>query len=420
MEQAPPFGFDPDERCGGSPRRAAAVTQGGLKVNTRALDRHLMPHLFLAVTAHGYGHLTQAAPVIHALAQRFPDLRVTLQSDIDPILARLRLPPGFTHLREATDIGLLMDGPLDTLWSESLVHYVDFEADYGRRLADEMDVLRRAAPDLVLADVPWLPLDAARRLGIPAVALCSLNWYDILRLGPVSDRVPAAVSERMRSVYAAADLFIRPAPSMAMEWLPNGRDVGPIARRYPDHRRELHVRCGVPADRPLALMQFGGFQGFEPMRNWPEQDQVHWLVQDLPAGPRRDATDLTSFGLMVPQVMGCCDLMVCKPGYGSYAEAAVNGLPVLYVKRGDWPEEDALVPWLAQRMPTREIAPEDLVAGRVAEAIESLLTAARPPAVEPTGIEEVAALLEPWLRLPCQSARRGRPTQPSRSEYPEW
>ncbi|MFB1486923.1 MULTISPECIES: hypothetical protein [unclassified Thiocapsa] len=357
-----------------------------------------MSHLFLAVTAHGYGHLAQAAPVVHELARRLPGLRITLQSDINPSLARSRLPPGFTQIQEATDIGLLMDGPLGTRWLESLIRYADFEADYERQLEHETSLLRREAPDLVLADVPWLPLDAARRVGIPAVALCSLNWYDILLESPVADRVPAPVMERMRAVYAAAERFIRPAPSMPMSWLPNAIDVGPIASRYPDRRDALRARCGVPPDRPFALMQFGGFQGFDPLAMWPEQDQVHWLAQDLPGGPRRDATGISSVGLRVPDdVMSSCDLMLCKPGYGSYAEAAVNRIPVLYVKRGDWPEEAALIPWLAERMPTREITREDLLAGHLAEAIHALRTADRPPAVEPTGIAEVADLLEPLL-----------------------
>jgi hypothetical protein len=368
-----------------------------------------MPHLFLAVTAHGYGHLAQAAPVVTALARRLPGLRVTLQSDIDPGFARSRLPPGFTHIQEATDIGLLMDGPLSTRWSESLIHYADFEADYDRRLATEMALLNGLAPDLVLADVPWLPLDAARRLAIPAVGLCSLNWYDILVASPVADQVPASALERMREVYAAANVFVRPAPSMPMDWLPNARDVGPIASRYPDRREELRSLCGVPAGRPFALMQFGGFEGFDPLAVWPEQDQVHWFVQDLPDGPRRDATSLTSLGLRVPDVMSACDLMLCKPGYGTYSEAAVNRVPVLYVKRGDWPEETALIPWLAERMPTREIRSEDLLAGRVSDAIAELLALERPPAVKATGIDEVAHLLVPWLR-------RGETEKPMR--YP--
>ena len=360
-----------------------------------------MPHLLLAVTAHGFGHLAQSAPVIHELRRRIPDLQVTLQSDVDAGFARRRLPPGFAHLPEATDVGLLMDGPLVTRWRESLDAYIAFDADYERRLAVEMDTLRRLSPDLVLADIPWLPLDAARQVGIPGVGLCSLSWFDILGESPVAGEIPAALAGRMRAVYAGADRFIRPAPSMPMSWLPNAVDVGPIARVQPgagpEARAALKWRLGIPAERPLALMQFGGFSGFDPLRDWPEQDQVHWLVQDVGDVHRRDASGLTQLGLDMLEVFGLVDLMLVKPGYGTFSEAACNGIPVLYVPRGDWPEEPALLEWLPKQVPARRIEPEQLREGDLWGSIAELLAAGRPDAVPPSGIEAAADLIASLL-----------------------
>ena len=369
-----------------------------------------MPHLFLAVTAHGFGHLAQSAPVVEALALRVPGLRVTLQSDIDPAFARQRLPPGFRQLREATDPGFLMDGPLVTRWAESLTAYQDFAADYERHLERELAILRDAAPDLVIADIPWLPLEAAGRLGIPAVGLCSFTWYDILRECPVADRVPAGLLAHLRRVYGGTDLHIRPEPAMAMEWLPGARTVGPIAARWPDRRVELGRRLGCPPDRPLALMQFGGFEGLSPLAQWPETEQVHWLVGDLGGRRRRDATELGALGLDMREVLGSVRLILGKPGYGTYAEAACNGAAMLHLPRPDWPETPALDAWLRTRVPTLELSLADLKAGRVAEPIATLLAAGRPVPSEPTGIAEAADLLEPFLRAP-----RRRPASGARS-----
>ncbi len=376
-----------------------------------------MPHLFLAVTAHGFGHLAQSAPVVEALARRVPGLRVTLQSDVDPRFARQRLPPGFRQLREATDPGFLMDGPLVTRWAESLAAYQAFEADYERRLARELAVLRDAAPDLVVADIPWLPLEAAGRLGIPAVGLCSFTWYDILRDCPAADRVPAGLLAHLRRVYGGTDLHIRPEPAMAMEWLPGTRTVGLIAARWPDRRVEICRRLGCPPDQPLALMQFGGFEGLAPLADWPEpdqarpdqahHDQVHWLVGDLGGRQRRDATELGALGLDMREVLGSVRLILGKPGYGTYAEAACNGAAMLHLPRPDWPETPALNAWLCARVPTLELSLADLAAGRVAEPIAALLAAGRPVPSEPTGIEEAADLLEPFLRAPPRRAGPG-------------
>jgi hypothetical protein len=144
-------------------------------------------------------------------------------------------------------------------------------------------------------------------------------------------------------------------------------------------------------------MQFGGFDGFDPLQDWPEQDRVQWLVPTLDGHPRTDTTFLDEFGLGVLDVLGSCDAILAKPGYGTFAEAACNGKPVLYVPRGDWPEEPALIDWLKQKVPVREIALPDLIAGRVTEPLLDLVAAGPATPVPPTGICEVADLLTPLL-----------------------
>jgi len=354
-----------------------------------------MSHLFVAVTAHGYGHLAQVAPVIDALRARLPDLRVTLQSTLPAAVVHARLGT-VRHLPQAADVALPMDGPLAVCWDEGLALYEAFEAEYDIHLARQQALLATERPALVLADVPWLPLDAARRFGIPAVALCSLNWYDILAEGPVGARLSPALAARLRTVYAAADLFIRPAPSMPMPWLPNARAVGPIAARRPRDPAGLRARLGLAPECQLVLMQFGG-TGHVPLNAAFSLPGVHILTPDAAAatGPNRHLVG--GPGLTVLEVLASCDALLTKPGYGTFAEAACNGVPVLYARRDDWPETAALVAWLARQVPTRAVTADDLAAGDIAAPLTELLTAAPVAPVAPTGARECAELLLPWL-----------------------
>lgn len=352
-----------------------------------------MQHLFLAVTAHGYGHLAQAAPVVHELVRRLPGLRVTLQGDIDGGFARDRLPPGFRHLREPADPGLRMDGPLTTRWADSLPAYERFVADQSRLIERERALLAQDPPDLVLADVPWLPLMAARELGIAAVALSSLNWYDILAESPAGGRMSRALREQLRAAYAGADLFIRCTPAMPMTWLPNARDVGPIVRAAPGMRAPLRRRLGAGDDLRLVLMQFGGFSGFDPLRDWPILPGTRWLVPGRDGHGRADVMPLAAVGISVGEALRAADAILTKPGYGTVTEAACHRIPVLYVSRPDWPEEPWLVRWLQRQVPAREIALADLLAGRVGEPLAELFAASRPAPTATNGGAEAADLL---------------------------
>lgn len=358
-----------------------------------------MPHLFVAVTAHGYGHLAQVAPVVTELKCRLPGLEISLQGNVAPAFAKARLPAGYHHIPAAADVPLPMDGPLTTRWVDGLADYVAFDLDYAAHQAQQRRLFEQTHPDLVLADIPWLPLDVARSMGIPCAGLCSLSWYDILVESLVGDQLPTALAQRMQRAYSGADLFLRPAPSMPMSWLPNGRDIGPIAQPRQRDPVRLHERVGRPATERLVLMQFGG-TGRLQLGGAPRlMDGLHLLSPDAGAGlGRDDLTLIDADGNSVLETLASCDALISKPGYGTFAEAACNGIPVLSVERNDWPESRWLVDWLADQVPLREISASDFAAGQIREPLAELLAEGVAEPVAPTGVAEAADLLMGLLR----------------------
>jgi UDP:flavonoid glycosyltransferase YjiC (YdhE family) len=362
-----------------------------------------MPHLFIAVTAHGFGHVAQVAPIVHALCRRIPELRVTLQGRVSRAFVKARMPAGCRYIEQAADVALPMDDPLHTRWQAGLDLYTAFDAEHAHHLERQRTLLRQDLPDLLLADIPWLPLAAARDLGIPAVALCCLSWYDILAASPIGVLLPAALVEHMRSAYASADLFIRPAPSMPMAWLPNGHDIGPIAEPRPRDPAGLRARLGIQPDRRPVLMQFGGAGRLCLGDEQPLPADVHLLTPDAAVAERRDRVSVIGSGqgdggnLHLLDALASCDAIITKPGYGTFAEAACNGIPVLYVPRGDWPEEPYLVDWLAKQVPTRAVSVEDFAAGRIAGPLQELLDSGPVAPVPATGVDEAVGLLAGYL-----------------------
>ena len=359
-------------------------------------------HLFIAATAHGYGHVAQVGAVAHALRARDADLRISLAATVHADYIRERMPAGTAVIDVAMDVALPMDGPLRVRWDEGLAVYTDFDAEHDRQLTAQRALLAALKPDLVLADVPWLPLTAARQLGIPGVGLCSLNWLDILAESPIGARLPAALVGHMQDGYGGAECFLRPAPSMPMAWLPNGQDIGPIARLRPRDPAGLRRWLGVTDQTRLVLMQFGGAGSLSPPPDAPLPPEV-LLLTPVPAlanraearviGPAAGADAPT-----VADVLASCDAVLTKPGYGTFAEAACHGIPVLSVPRGDGPEEPHLERWLAAQVPFQHLPLADFAAGRIAEPLAELLAAGPVAPVPASGLDEAAELLWPWLR----------------------
>lgn len=357
-------------------------------------------HLYIALSGHGFGHLAQVAPVLNAFQQRWPSVRVTVQSGLAETVLRQRITGRFECVAGVADFGMIMVDALEAKVSESLAAYRAFHADWEQRFAWQETQLRTAAPDGVLADIPYLTLAAAAQLRIPSLALCSLNWADILA-GYCPDAPDLAeLRGPMLSAYNSARAFLLPTPSMSMPDLHNAQNVGPIAALGQDRRAEINHRLALADRDTLVLIGLGGVDMRPPLEAWPTLPGVRWLVPPGWQVGRPDMLDWAKLGdCSMLDLIRSCDVLLTKPGYGAFTEAACNGARVIYVARDDWPEEPWLSRWLMAHGNAIKIDRYQLADGHLAEPLQNLLAQPAKLPVAPTGIAEVVNWLERLLGL---------------------
>lgn len=344
------------------------------------------PHLLVSITAHGFGHVAQIAPVLNRLQRLLPEIKITLRSGVALQHLRARIDVPFTYLPDQADIGMLMSSALDVRVEDSRAAYRDFHAGWSRHVAAEARLLRELKADFVLSNVGYFPLAGAQQAGIPCAALCSLNWADIYR-HYCSDDVIAA---QIQACYANAGAFLRATPGMAMADLPNLLPVSPIAALGNKRRDELDQLLKLSADEKLVLVSLGGINSRLPIESWPRIDGVRWLVPQSWRVEHPDAVILESLPLSFSDLLASCDALICKPGYGSFVEAACNGVPVLYVNRPDWPESPCLIEWLEQHGRCCEVSRDQLETGTVGAALQKTWSGHRLAPVLPAGVQQVA------------------------------
>lgn len=354
-------------------------------------------HLFVSISAHGFGHAAQTSAVVNALWERRPDLRVTLQSALAPnVLARF-FPRPFDLIERACDVGLLMASPLEVLAEDSAEAYEAFHADWEGRVEAEAAALAGLGPDLVFANVPYLTVAAAARAGIPAVAMCSLNWADLYRDFCGGRPEAARIHRQIAAAYQDARLFLQPAPSMPMDWLPRRRAVGALARIGRPRRAELTAALGVGREQTLVLVAFGGIAGDNLLPSLPREPDITWLVDGPIEEGRGDLASVPDLDWPFPDLLRSVDAIVTKAGYGTVAEAACNGTAVLYLSRGDWAEEPYLVDWLERRGRCRQIDRAALASGRFVSDLRAVLAQPKKPRARATGGSEAAEILASLL-----------------------
>ena len=284
----------------------------------------------------------------------------------------------------------------------SAAAYRGCHADWSARVAAEAALLSSLAPDLVLANISALPLAGARRAGIPALALCSLNWADQFAFLFGSDAWARPIHAELLEAYAHADGFLRCVPAAPMPSLGNVIDVPPIAQVGGPDRAALAARIGTTDER-LVLVGMGGI-GFDlPVANWPVAAGVRWLVRDVLPVPRADVTCYRDLGWHFSDLLASVDAVVTKPGYGMFVESAAAGVPLLYLRRDDWPEQEALIDWLRAEANCAEISAPQFAAGELLPVLQALWERPRKRVVA-DGAGVVAARLATLLRPGSRSA----------------
>lgn len=350
-----------------------------------------MPHLVVSITNHGFGHVAQTAPILNLLHERMPQLRLTVRSTVPLAHLRSRIRVPFDHIPVEYDTGMVMSSALDVRVAESRAAYQALHADWEVRVATEAKLLRELKADAVFSNAGYLALAGAQRAGIANVALCSLNWFDIYRHYCGDD----AIAAQILASYAHADAFLRATPGMAMETLPNLVPVGPVAALGTDRRDELDQYLHLSKEEKLVLVSMGGITGRLPVELWPRIAGVRWLVQKSWQVDHPDAIALESLPLDFCDLLASADALLCKPGYGSFVEAACSGTPVLYVNRSDWPESQALIGWLQLHGTCREVSRAQLESGNFAGTLSGLWLAPEPVPPAADGASRAAD----WLQL---------------------
>lgn len=357
----------------------------------------LAPHLFVSLTPHGYGHAAMTAPLLSALRTRLPHARLTLQTSLPADWLRTRIDGPFAIVPDTSDFGACMVDAIRVDVAATVARYAALHADLNGVVAREAERLRRLRADLVISNISYVALAAAAEAGIPGIGVSCFSWSDILAgCAPGRTDVAAMVAE-MNACYGRADLLLRATPGMDMAGLTNVRAIGPMAKCTASRRDALMSGLGAGQGASIGLIGFGGIGLPLPLADWARLDGWHWLASD-PAGDRSDITPWQDTGLSFAELLASVDVVVTKPGYGTFTECAVNGTPVLTLGRPGWPETPYLMRWLEHHGRVVEVAAKELFSPRLAQQLQTLFSLPVKPLPEPSGVAEAAEAVVSALR----------------------
>lgn len=346
------------------------------------------------ITAHGYGHGTRSCDIIAAINRLHPGAGVTVVTDLPADFLRNRIPSPRNRFRSAAfDSGMFQLDSVRVDLARSLAAAERILARRDELIAQERAFIRREGIDVVVADIPALPLEAAKSAGVRAVAVGNFGWDWIYEEFVAAEPRWQAVVDSFRSAYAQSDLLLKLPFAEPMAAFSRRMDLPLVASPGRRRREEIAERSGARTDKPWVLLSFtsldwngaaldrivrlADYEFFTVMPlAWPERGNLHAV--DREAVPFAD-------------VLATVDIVVSKPGFGILSECCVNDKPLVYVERTDFREYPVLEAAVHRHLRGVHIPSQRLYAGDLGDFLATALHA--PPAREPVpaGGDAIAA-----------------------------
>ena len=359
-----------------------------------------MPSIWCAISGHGYGHAAQVVPVLNALSAIVPGLTVTLRTTVPASFFRDRLAIRWEHRPVQQDVGCIQDGPLKIDIEATWKAHQHFHETWDARLSSEVDGMQAASPALVIADTPYLAIEAASRAQIPTIALANFTWDLVLKeFCNTSDNSHQQLIQCIRGSYTKADLALRITPAPKIDAFPNMIDISPIASPNSPERDRLASVLDLTAKERTVLVGFGGIPlTFLPLEQM-EQLRPYRFLFDGPVPPGYSRIhSIETIPLSFKTLLASVDVIMTKPGYGTIVEAVALQQPIVYVRRYNFIDEPPLVDYLHRYGRGVELSIDDFTQGHWERALRKILELPMPTGhPPPTGATDAAKILAKLL-----------------------
>ncbi|CZR67017.1 uncharacterized protein PAC_16916 [Phialocephala subalpina] len=303
----------------------------------------MSPPLQIAVyvSGHGYGHLTRTLNFLSL----FPD---TGKYNFH---IRTSSPLHENHLTYALHPSIIQTNAYQLDGEQSLHSLQTFDPSLAR--TEETNFLKQHNVQAILSDAVSLPCLLARSLGIPSILITNFTFDSIFQA--LLDNSPQHTNKKalqlkvdeMSQQYALAHTVIRlPGYIPFLFSGPRIVDAPMHFRKVQRNRKETFAELGLQCleDKKVLLHCFGG-HGLDSLPEIPKLPEGWACISQTIDHP--PLFHKISHVVYMPDIIGACDAVLGKLGWGTCSEVIGNGYKsFIYVPRSAFIEEAGLLSWM--------------------------------------------------------------------------
>ncbi len=320
--------------------------------------------------------------------------QVTLKTDLSSEAFK-GWPPTFPIVKQQVDAGCAQDNFITINPGKALANLQNFYQTRQDRLSSEVQWLANHAIDLVVSDVPSLPLQAAKLFGVPSLLIANFTWHDIYAGFPGAED-QAELLATLKEEYAAATLHILPQCHIKPIADSPQQEVGFISKQGRDIRQQLELH-GDLNNKTLVFIYLGDLNAASILwKNLEKIEECLFITRDpLPTNVNNLFVLDDSFTYV--DLIASADIVLTKAGYSTLALAFNHGKPVLTCSHEGFGEYPAIRNFIEERQVGLIIPAEKFFDGDWRESIRQASQLTVAGKVKLNGAREVRDIIDSLL-----------------------
>ncbi len=260
----------------------------------------------------------------------------------------------------------------------------------------------------IVCDIPFIPLAAAGRSGLPSIGISNFSWDWIYSSYGKGDPEWLPLTQAITGYYREGDLLLRLPFHGEITAFHRIEDIPLVARKSRKGKTEIRQTLELPQDRKIGLIGFSRLDLQEPAirkigRLSPDYLFLikHPLNWKSPVFRRVEEKEVSFADLVC-----AADFVITKPGYGMVADCLSHGTPIIYSDRGEFPEYPVLVEGIKSHLACCYMPKEDLYSGHWGPYLENI---SKQPRIEPKlrtdGARVAAERIMEWMEIRGRGGR---------------
>jgi hypothetical protein len=324
------------------------------------------------ISGHGFGHAVRSIQIINELLGR--GCQVCIKTTAPAFLFKDGLSHSLDVVPEGFDVGLwqLDNIRFDLKKTKEKVKKLLRSAE-GLIEKEQRFLLDQGISGIV-CDIPFIPLAAAERIGLPAIGISNFSWDWIYSFYGKRDPDWNPLIPMIRRYYQAGGLLLRLPFHGDMEAFSQIEDIPLVARKSPKRKAQIRKTLGLPKDRKIGLIGYSQVDLPERAIKKIEQLSSEYLFLIKPPLNWTSSVfkKVESEAVSFVDLVHAADFVITKPGYGMVSDCLSHGKPMIFSDRGIFPEYPILVEGIKSHLPCCYMPKKDLYSGNWAPYLEHL------------------------------------------------